>query len=221
MIPCDTCDCVGIRSIVNNSNGTTTITLTNGTATTYQSRGLTGPQGPAGPAGEDGVYIIANQFPNLATTTTNFESLLDGRVPYSMPANTMNTNLDDIEIIAQATCSNTDAQKLTITFNGVDLFGVADWPTFYGSVQLIKLFIRLTRITNTTAKYYAEAKFYGEVPAPSNSRALLFQGELDLTALAGFDFTGSAINIDFQARSIEVGDVTSNYFEVVYKHYNG
>lgn len=229
-------------SIINGTNGTNGSVIYSGTAAPSNGAGANGDYyirtgtgdlyvkvggvwsvimniiGATGATGASGTSILANQFPNLATLSTNFESLLDGRAAYSMPADTLNTNLDEIQIIAQAVCSNPDSQQLRITFNGLDLFGAFDYPTFYGNSQLIKIFIRLTRITNTTANYYAEGRFYGDVPAPSNTRALLFSGELDLTNLSSLDFTGSAYDIDFQAKSIAIGDVTSTYFEVVYLH---
>lgn len=95
-IACDTCDCVGIKSIVNNRDGTTTITLTNGKSTTYQSKGDkgdkgdTGATGAPGANGTNGAGYIWNQETDTANTTIgSFETIKSASTDYTNPNKTL------------------------------------------------------------------------------------------------------------------------------------
>ncbi len=177
-----------------------------------------GATGATGATGANGVSILANQYPDLATLGVAFESLLVGRVPYSLPANTLNTNLDEITIYGSLIGTENDDTKLVrIMFNGSSLILAPQVVGMFSNLTRIEFNARLTRVTNTTAKYTLQSTYYTSNGAIGGytSTAVITQGE---KALAGLNFTTDAYDIDIQGDSVVIGDITCKAFEVIYKH---
>lgn len=241
------CSCVSISTIAWNTAGTQfTITLSNGQSIT--SPVLTGSTGPAptvsfrvvgtalqysvdAGANWTAIYdfsalagggVLANQFPALATLTTNFESLLVGRTPYVLPLNTLNTDGDELSGFAQfSTAAPTSSylQRIRMTFNSVDMLGILDYPSFFASnVYMIRLGFSIVRVSNTTIKYQFITTYYGAEAAPSRSRAVLSQGEIDLVSQGSLTLDATAYNIDVQAQSNVIGNITCDAFSLKYIH---
>jgi hypothetical protein len=178
--------------------------------------GATGATGPAGPAGSNGtngtagVALLTNQYPNLATLGVAYESLAEGRTPYVLAANTLSTNGDAIEIngVFKATGAAPTSlnQRIRITFNGSSL-NVFTY-NFGGGLLFINLNIKLTRVSNTTAKYEVRGTRYGTFGLYIDS---FYEG---VVSLAGLNFTSTAYNIDPQGDSVVIGDIICTSFDI-------
>lgn len=170
----------------------------------------------SGTAGQNGASVLENQYPDLATLGTAYESLLVGRTPYVLAANTLTTNKDELYIRAEFTCSaaNPTTQAARITFNGAAL----NTPLtigFVGGIKKIVFEARLSRITNTTAKYSLSVTRYTSGFSGTTFNSTYLQNTI---SLAGLGFTANPYNIDAQGDSTVIGDVTCTAFEVVYLH---
>ncbi len=219
------CDCVGIESIDQSSDLTRIyINLTNGTTDTFTlPAGATGPEGPAGPAGTsgtNGTSVIANQFPDLSTLGTAFESLIydaagTARTPFVLPANTLATDQSEISITATFTTSDANpdpTQLVRVLFNG----NATNTPLnigFYGkNIYKIIISVRLVRLSNTTAKYEQRVYFCtGSLGGDSVNNTYV----QTIQPLAGLNFTTDAYEIDAQGNSDVAGDITCAAFEAL------
>lgn len=199
----------GVWIQVSTDNGVTWDNLFSLAAVT----GAAGAAGTNGTDGADGTAVLANQYPNLSTLGVAFESLAEGRTPYILSANTLNTNLDDITIRAVFTTNGAGTTpKVRVAFNGSTMNGNAQ---FGGGVAKIVFDIRLSRITNTTAKYETRVTKYTIGLFTAN---LYDMAEEDVVSIAGLDFTANPYNIDVQGDSDVIGDVTCAVFNVNYGH---
>jgi len=170
----------------------------------------------------NGAVVLQNQFPNLSTLSTNFESLLVGRVPYDLPANKLMANGDELLLFAQFSSANPAAsysQAVKLSFAGTDLLGAFDLASFYSlNVGLIKLYARIVRTSNTTVNYQLTIQYFGDTNTPSITRTMLQQTQTDITGLGTLNLTTTSYEIDALAKSVVIGDITCEAFEVIYNH---
>ncbi len=210
---CDCCDDFGPAPVVSVATGPAGPA---GPAGATGAAGATGPAGATGGAGAAGVSVLANQYPRLATLGTAFESLLEGRVPFVLTANKLSVNLDAINIhtVLSTSAWSSPTQLVRVMFNGNAL----NFPIgFYSSnIVYITIDVRLSRITNTTAKY--ELKVSYSTGTQGNISTVAKEFVYPVISIAGLDFTANPYNIDVQGDSAVIGDITCEVFEVVYKH---
>lgn len=208
----------GVWIQVSTDNGVTWNNLFSLAAVT----GGTGANGTNGTDGADGVAVLTNQYPALATLGTAFETLNanaagTARTAWSLPLNTLNTNEDEIEIYAAFTgSSSASAPNVRLTFNG-SAMNVGYNTGFSGQIDKITISARLSRLSNTTAKYELTTTYYNPFVLGGGSTfyTSIYQ---NVTSLGGLNFTTTAYDIAAQADSIVIGDVTLTAFEITYKH---
>lgn len=164
--------------------------------------------------GPSGTTVLANQFPELATLGTAYESLLVGRTPYVLPANTLTSNGDEIKIhtvfVSNAAVS-AGTQLVRNTFNGNATNTPLNVGFYAGNVKEIIIDIRLVRTSNTEAKYEQIVTFNLESIGGYNTTAVYHQ---EIQTIAGLNFTTTAYNIDAQGNSDTIGDISCKAFEV-------
>lgn len=200
------CDCGCDDGVSQPLSPTSSINGTNGT------NGADGATGATGATGQSGINILENQYPDLATLTTSYESLLEGRTPYILAANTLNVDKDELYIRAEFTCSaaTPNIQRARITFNGVAL-NTTTVVYFAGEIKKMVQEARFSRISNSAAKYDLKNTRY-VTGYDYLGTAPLLQATVSLT---GLDFTSTAYSIDAQGDSTVIGDVTCTAFEVI------
>ena len=163
-------------------------------------QGAVGPQGPAGADGADGsngtngtngVSVLYNVYPNASTTTTNWE-VLD---TYQLVADQLATNEDEITIRTVFITNEAEPRSTQLVkqvFNGVDLNTTLNFGFYAKNIVKIIIETRLTRVSNTTAKYEMDVQFC----AGSIGGTLVTQKYVqDLQALAALNFTTTAMTL--------------------------
>ena len=198
---CSTCDCEGIQIPIG-------------------QQGAVGPQGPAGANGADGsngtngtngVSVLENSYPNADTKTNVWEKL----ATYQLPAATLTSNGDEIVIKTVFTTNTKPAspsQLVKQQFNSVALNTPLNIGFAYSNTSKIFIETRLSRISNTDAKYQMSAMLYGSVIGGGLAQQSYFQ---DLQNIAGLNFTTTAYDIDAYANSDAAGDITLESFEIL------
>lgn len=240
------CSCVSISTIAWNTAGTQfTITLSNGQSIT--SPVLTGSTGPAPTVsfrvvGTDLQYsvnggttwtaiydfsalagggVLANQFPALATLTTNFESLLVARTPYVLAAGTLNTDGDELngyfEII-NTTPTVATISVARMTFNGTSLMAAADYPFLGQSIGSVVVYFSIVRVSNTSIKYTFSTSTLTPRITGGISRGQIAAGFIDVNTMTGLNLTTTDYNIDVQGDSATIGDLSCAAFSLKYIH---
>lgn len=181
----DCTECVGIASFVNNGDGTSTITLTNGQSYSFQSTGAAGATGatgatgaagavgPVGPTGPSGAtngnallmsWITPTKY--LNTGGVGFESMQN----YSLAGNRVSTAQDEIKIHAVIDCDYTitpvvptapgSERQCSIFFGATDLLALAPAQMKAGNIHKIEIDVSITRLSANTASYEATVKYY-------------------------------------------------------------
>lgn len=176
------------------------------------SKGDTGAQGATGAAGTNGASVLTNQYPNLATLGTSWESLAVGRTPYVLLANTLGRDGDELWIHSRFVNNATTAttQQVRLTFNGSPL-NIAAKFSAATNAKYIVIDSRLSRVSNTTIKqettvtWLANGALKGDV---------VYQTTTFVLTIAGLNLTTTAYNIDIQADSATIGDVSSQAFVI-------
>lgn len=233
-------------SIINGTNGTNGSVIYSGTAAPSNGAGANGDYyirtgtgdlyvkvggvwsvimniiGATGATGASGTSILANQFPNLATLSTNFESLLEGRVPYNMPANTLTTNGDMLKgsyTILRTSLDSLLAGSACLFFNGINLVAnEIDWPSLLGDQALLIVEFTIVRVSYTTINYSFTGSVYGSNPTGGISRQLTQSGEIDIDTTNSLNLTTTAYDIDVQAKANAVGLLECKAFDLTYYH---
>ena len=199
---CSTCDCEGIQIPIG-------------------QQGAVGPQGPAGADGADGsngtngtngVSVLYNVYPNASTTTTNWE-VLD---TYQLVAGQLATNEDEITIRAVLTTNAakpSPSQLVRVTFNGVALNNTINLGFYSESIFKIIIEARISRVSNTTAKYEMNASF-GSYSLGGTELIRVY--EQNISSIATLNFTTNAYTITADGNSDSSGDITLEAFEIIY-----
>ena len=158
----------------------------------------------------------------LRVTVCPAPGMLYSMVPYSLAANQLTANGDELNVFAQFSSSSPAAsysQAVKLSFAGTDLLGVFDLASFYSlNVGLIKLYARIVRTSNTTVNYQVTIQYFGDTNSPSITRQMLQQTQTDITGLGTLNLTTTAYSIDALAKSVVIGDITCDAFEVIYNH---
>jgi hypothetical protein len=185
---------------------------------------MLGAAGAAGAAGANGVAILANQYPALSTLGTSYESLISNaagtaRTAWVLPANQLAANLDEITIYGSLITnapSTTPLRPTRVLFNGNTVNGgLAEWSLGNG-IAKIDYYVRVTRLTSTTARYEFTVKKYTAGGLGSSGYILDTEFSQTIVSLAGLDFVNNTYDIDVQGDSSTIGDITCVAFEVVY-----
>lgn len=200
-------------SYLNSSNGDLYL-KTGATTWTYTgslkgATGSTGATGAAGAAGADGVAVLDNAFPAASTTTASAWETLD---TYTLPAAKLSSDGSEIVISATYTTGSwtSATQNTRITFNGNSLV-LGGYAGFYATnIFKVTYSLKITRTSNTTANYMLTLTYSSPSGAVLNSNVAAIGG------LAGLNFTTTAYDIDADAYSAVIGDITLAAFKTVY-----
>jgi hypothetical protein len=184
--------------------------------------GATGATGPAGPTGDSGGGILANQFPNLVTTTTSFESLLESRTPFVLAADTLNTDGDTLTGYFQVQSindTNTDIKSTRMLFNGVEMIVEIDWILLGNGIYSATVWFTITRVDDTTINYSFNINTYGEKASGGNGRGMTSIVALDIVEMTSLDLATTAYDIDVQGKTPQgAGTLKCTAFELIYTH---
>lgn len=145
-------DCVGIKSIVFNTDNTMTVTLTDGTTYTSGSlKGAKGAKGDAGATGATGVVLLYNEYSNATTALTGSYQTLDS---FALAAAQLGADGDMIHIHAVFNVlvlpTNPDYNLVRIRLGGNDLIEVQMGENFGANATID---IWLSRTDTTDSKY--------------------------------------------------------------------
>lgn len=172
-----------------------------------------------GAAGADGTAIFTNQFPNTATLGTSFEILnasnnATARTAWSLAADTLNANGDELIIYARFSCSSAipTNQQVRITFNGNTLNFLASFGGV-SNVNVIEVKSRFVRASNTTAKYQTAVTY---INSGLLAGVVLDEQKTSVLTMGGLNFTTNAYNITAEGDSVVIGDITLDAFEITY-----
>jgi len=204
-------------SYLNISNGD--VYLKTGASTwTYMgsllgATGATGATGAAGANGADGVAVLYNNYANASTAgTVGFETLDS----YSIPANTLSADGDEVKIHTVFTTNATSpsaSQLVRLTFNGASLISTLNTGFFASNIVNIEINARISRVSNTSAKYEVEVLFNAQTLAGQQTDRRFIQG---VTTIGTLNFTTTAYTVAAQGDSVVAGDITSAALEIVY-----
>lgn len=148
----DCTECVGIRSIKQNPDGTLIVTLTAGQSLTYQGKGDKGETGDKGENGGSGMFY--NQYPNILTAGTGAFEIL---ATTQLPANVLTNPQDQCIVRAIFQCGDVIFapnaslnQEFKLTINGQKL---GTYSGIFSDAQMnrVELLYRITRIDENNA----------------------------------------------------------------------
>jgi hypothetical protein len=171
-------------------------------------QGATGPQGRAGANGTNGVAVLYNNYGETPTSSNGLWQTLD---TYQIGANSLTSDGDMIEIETMFTTSSwtSATQNTRVTFNGNTLVPTTIYGGFNtNTVDKLNYIIKLTRISNTTAKYQLFLQ-YGTVNEITYQTAVS-----NIETIAGLNFTTTAYDIDVDGYSAVNGDITNQFLRV-------
>lgn len=177
--------------------------------------------GTPGANGLNGVALLANQYPALATVGTgSFESLLEGRTPFILVKDTLKTDFDMIRgRVMMRRASSAQNQLWQVIFNGTVIASGAFGNN--GDLWMIEFWI--TRASNTQAKHDSRSELYvsmGSVLYAATDNSVGFDTlALRPQTMAGLDLTSNDYLIDVQGNSVVVGDVICELFQLEYLAY--
>lgn len=93
------CNCVGIKKVVQNADGSITITFTNGKTFTYIGKGNPGPKGDPGAAG---IILLHNDIGDYPTTVDNaYETLSEYTTDHTNDQKTLKSKGDMFRLYAR------------------------------------------------------------------------------------------------------------------------
>jgi len=197
--------CVGIKSIVNNGDGTTTITLTNGNSTTYESQGEKGDTGATGAAGATEDAVLWNDVTD-STTATNAQETLK---TFPMAAGQMSTDGDILSIRARFRANADAKSKLCYVYLGATLIASGE---IKDTTTGLEFGVSLTRTDATAGK----RDFWMDV----KQTAFLFiysQGRIYSALNAIAPTWANALAITIQANDQTGNPITCELFQVIYE----
>src|SRR3990167_9837273 len=169
-------------------------------------------QGDTGAPGASGGFILYNNHTPVTTVSNPLADLMT----YSMPANTLTADGDEVIIEAYLSSSGTNNGKaLSLSF------GAETFPTFllFGAIETSAILtMRIVRVSDTSIRIQSKGvKIFNtfgffEFGNPIN--------KYDCTAVAIASLTSNAVTIVSQAGNSGGGEtMTCKYMTVEYKHF--
>lgn len=174
--------------------------------------GATGGTGATGATGADGVAVLTNTYPNASTAGVAWETL----GTYNLAADTLSTNEDEITIRSVFTTNAAEpspTQLVRQTFDGSALNITLNLGFYAKNVTKIIIETRLSRVSNTSAKYEQNVIFCTTSLGGTNVVQSYVQ---DLTTIGSLNFTTTGYDITADANSDVAGDITLESFEIIY-----
>lgn len=165
-----------------------------------------------GTDGDSGYAVLYNQYPAASTAGTAWETL----ATYQLPAAQLATNQDEITIRTVFTtnaASPSASQLVRQTFNGSALNTPLNIGFYASNITKIIIQTRLTRVSNTSAKYEQDVLFCVTGLGGTNITNWYKQ---DLTTIGTLNFTTTAYDITADGNSVVAGDITLESMEILY-----
>lgn len=218
--PGDCTECVGVQKVVNNPDGTSTMTFTNGQSITYISKGDDGEPGAKGDKGDVGATMFHNKYPlNSTAGLTGAFEIMDTA---QLPANALANAGDQCTVRFLAKCGDVILepngslnQEIQVTLNGVKI-GVGTIVFNDIQVNVIDVVLKITRIDKNNA--HIEGYFVASVTLFGGNFGLPPVPVTSLEAKGGLDFSiAQAINAEAKTDVAETVPVQCVNFYCEYK----
>lgn len=175
--------------------------------------GATGATGAAGAAGASGVAVLYNSATNAnnGSTTSSFVTL----DTYTLPANSLTTNGDQIKIhgvFSLGFQAATGTNLARITFNGNDVFSVP--LDFFPNDFTAEIDVRLWRTSNTTVDYEVHVSKYTIIGGTVQGIDTIYKQTV--SNFAGLNLTTTGYAINAQVNSGQASNISIEALEVTF-----